>query len=239
MKFTYPAFFLFLTAVLPVLHSYPAQAAELSCEAAATLVEQSLDIPHGLLTAIGKIESGNNPLAVNAGGTPVHFERTDLAVDAVRLMLQSGAFGTHPRLDVGCFQVNLGWHAAAFRSVESSFDPVVNGLVAGQFLRRLHAETGDWHSAVARYHAASEEGERYALAVFRTYENGGTPLPVSGKRARISFVRVADRAALRHRYIINYRNRKWTAAASDYGITIFEPDTQSAAKGHLRSRHAG
>ncbi len=189
----------------------------MTCERAAAIVEHALDIPQGLLAAIGHVESGNHPLAVDVGGTPILFARVDFAVDAVQAMLHSGAFGARPRVDVGCFQINLGWHPKTFPSVESGFDPLINAAAAGQFLRSLHAVTGNWRSAVARYHAASEEGTRYASDVFRTYENLPGVLPVripgAGPMTR------PERMAARRRYA----GQLWAAAASGYGLTVFEP----------------
>ncbi|NHO33439.1 transglycosylase SLT domain-containing protein [Acetobacter fallax] len=199
----------------------PTMAAPMSCEQAATIVEHALDLPQGLLAIIGRVESGNHPLAVDVSGTPIQFARLDLAVDAVETMLHSGAFGARPHLDVGCFQINLGWHPDAFASVESSFDPLINGVAAGQLLRRLHVMTGDWHKAVARYHAASQEGARYASHVFRNYEAlpkiQQSPIPV----ATLDPVsQSAPKTAWRR-----YAGQLWIATATGHGITVFEPSS--------------
>ncbi|NHN88605.1 transglycosylase SLT domain-containing protein [Acetobacter conturbans] len=182
----------------------------LSCEQAATIVERSLDIPAGLLAAIARVESNNHPLAVNVNGVAVPFSRQELAVDAVQTMLKSGAFGPRPHVDVGCFQVNLGWHSTAFASVEDSFDPLSNGLAAGFFLRQLHGAKGNWRDAVARYHAASREGDRYATHVFHKLEGGSGSEPAGVVRAES----VSPAAG---------NGRDWVKTASGYGITVFEP----------------
>ncbi|WP_254454867.1 transglycosylase SLT domain-containing protein [Acetobacter estunensis] len=183
----------------------PAVADETSCEQAAALAEQRLDIPRGLLAAIGHVESGNRPLAVNVNGLSVPFERPALAADAVKGMLQSGAFGARPRVDVGCFQINLGWHGAVFATIEMAFDPVMNGLAAAAYLRQLRGETGSWRGAVARYHAASSEGVRYAQDVFRFYER-----------------RLASSVITPHPSGIG-APKGWIAKMSAHGITVFEP----------------
>lgn len=189
-----------------------AQAApDMSCDRAASLVENSLDIPQGLLIAIARVESNNQPFAVNVNGLTVSFSRQELAVDAVKTMLKSGAFGRRPHVDIGCFQINLGWHSDAFPSIEAGFDPVTNGLAAGLFLREIHAKTGNWHDAVARYHAASQAGTRYAEAVFRKYEGH------SGQKATGYYP--APEASL-----LEHDGRSWVKTASAYGITVFEPD---------------
>ena len=185
--------------------SAAAASADMSCEKAAAIVERSLDIPQGLLAAISRIESNNYPLAVNVNGLGVRFSRPEFAADAVQTMIHSGVMGARPKVDVGCFQINLGWHPEAFSSVEQSFDPLSNGLAAGLFLRKLHAETGDWQRAVARYHAASKEGDHYAASVFRKVEEGMGLL--SSGDGQKSFANHED----------------WIKTVSAYGITVFEP----------------
>ncbi|BCI67590.1 transglycosylase SLT domain-containing protein [Acetobacter aceti] len=191
-----------------------AQAAQVvSCDKAAAIVEKSLDIPQGLLVAIARVESNNQPLAVNVNGLTVSFSRQELAVDAVKTMLKSGAFGSRPHVDIGCFQINLGWHSDAFPSIEAGFDPVTNGLAAGLFLREIHAKTGNWHEAVARYHAASQAGARYAEAVFRKYEGR------SGQQATGYYASPEGEAA-----VLQHEGRSWVKTASAFGVTVFEPD---------------
>lgn len=189
-------------------------ASDISCDKAASLVEHSLDIPQGLLVAIARVESNNRPLAVNVNGLTISFSRPELAVDAVRTMLKSHAFGPRPRVDIGCFQINLGWHSDAFPSIEAGFDPVTNGLAAGLFLREIHAKTGNWHEAVARYHTLlSQGGNRYAQAVFRKYEGS------SGQNATGYYTpSEGETSQLQH------DGRNWVKTASGYGITVFEPD---------------
>lgn len=178
-----------------------AWAADMSCEQAASVVERTLDIPEGLLAAIARVESGNHPFAVNVNGLAVQFARRSLATDAVRTMLESGAMGQRPRVDVGCFQINLGWHPHAFSSVEDGFNPLSNGLAAGLLLRQLHLETHDWRKAVARYHAASQEGVRYAQTVFQRYERNDPS---------VTFPESVHAG--------------WVKTASSYGITVYEPE---------------
>lgn len=186
---------------------------DMSCDEAASLVENSLDIPQGLLVAIARVESDNQPFAVNVNGLTVSFSRQDLAVDAVKTMLRSHAFGSRPHVDIGCFQINLGWHSDAFPSIEVGFDPVTNGLAAGLFLREIHAKTGNWHEAVARYHTASQAGARYAEAVFRKYEGR------SGQKATGYYASPEGEAA-----VLQHEGRSWVKTASAYGVTVFEPD---------------
>jgi hypothetical protein len=57
------------------------------------------------------------------------------------------------RLDVGCFQLNVGWHGRAFDGIAAMIDPAGNARYAARFLAALHDETGDWSRAAAAYHS--------------------------------------------------------------------------------------
>ena len=56
-------------------------------------------------------------------------------------------------IDVGCLQVNLMYHPAAFSSLEQAFDPVANARYAARFLDALYDRSQDWIKAVADYHS--------------------------------------------------------------------------------------
>ena len=65
-------------------------------------------------------------------------------------------------MDVGCFQVNLLHHPAAFANLEEAFNPLANARYAARFLTTLRANTGTWDLAVGQYHSATPAiGEPY------------------------------------------------------------------------------
>ena len=69
-------------------------------------------------------------------------------------------------IDVGCMQVNLMHHPAAFASLEQAFDPAANAAYAARFLTALYADTRDWTRATAFYHSQTpERGELYQKRV--------------------------------------------------------------------------
>ncbi|MGH7155948.1 MAG: transglycosylase SLT domain-containing protein, partial [Acetobacteraceae bacterium] len=56
-------------------------------------------------------------------------------------------------IDVGCMQINLMYHPAAFRSLDQAFDPHANARYAARFLTVLYDRTGDWTQAAGAYHS--------------------------------------------------------------------------------------
>jgi hypothetical protein len=56
-------------------------------------------------------------------------------------------------IDVGCMQVNLYHHAAAFKSLDEAFDPETNVAYAAKFLKGLFNETKNWMIAAGYYHS--------------------------------------------------------------------------------------
>lgn len=140
----------------------PAQAAQADCLAAAAGAERRHGIPAGLLQAMARVETGNQPWALNAAGEPrLHASRAAALADLHALV----AAGVRP-IDVGCLQVSLFHHPGAFASLEEALDPVRNADYAARYLRRLFEQSRDWRVAVARYHSGdSERGGRYRLRV--------------------------------------------------------------------------
>jgi hypothetical protein len=134
------------------------------CTAAIALAEQHRPFPPGLLATIGKVESGRPitsmgdvrawPWTIEADGTGLYFESKAAAVAWAR---QGLARGVH-FMDVGCMQVNLQMHPAAFRTLDDAFDPVINAEYAAKFLQSLGVEAGgDWNVATGLYHSHTPE----------------------------------------------------------------------------------
>lgn len=131
------------------------------CEAAAERAAALTGVPVALLRAIALAETGRNrggrlrpwPWALNIAGRGYWPESRTAASRHLRQTL-SQAPG---HVDMGCFQINLHWHGGAFASPEAMLDPEANALYAARFLKRLHAETGDWNVAAGLYHSRSPE----------------------------------------------------------------------------------
>jgi hypothetical protein len=144
----------------------PAADPAAACHRAALAAEKRHGIPVGLLQAIGQIESGRQdgsagrvaawPWTISAEGRGRYFPSRDEALAEVTRLRERGV----ESIDVGCMQINLYFHAAAFRDLADAFAPDSNADYAARFLKSLFAETGDWHEAVGRYHSATPKRKR-------------------------------------------------------------------------------
>ena len=98
---------------------------------------------------------------------------------------QGGELRTEGRtnIDVGCMQINLGYHGHAFASLAEALEPASN--VAYGAVPAAAARERSWARATARYHSAHpERGQAYREKVYRFWE-------------QVRDGRVADRAPLR------------------------------------------
>jgi hypothetical protein len=169
----------------------PVAAPAEACRTAIALAEQAHAIPARLLAAIARVESGRYdsatqrtspwPWTINAEGEPGVFPTQAQALATVRAKQADGV----ESIDVGCLQVNLKHHPRAFTSLEQAFDPVANANYAARFLAQLHAETGDWTMATARYHSATpERGAAYQRKVAAVWPQelamSGNGAPIAG-----------------------------------------------------------
>ena len=116
-------------------------------------------VPQGLLFAIGQVESGRPdpvthrlvpwPWTVQAQNQSYYFASKAEAVAWV----QAAQARSILSIDVGCMQINLMYHPAAFQNLDAAFDPATNADYAARFLVSLHAGTGDWQKAAGLYHS--------------------------------------------------------------------------------------
>jgi len=136
-----------------------------ACLDAIAAAERHRQTPPGLLATIARVESGRPtppsgalqpwPWTVDADGQGFYFATKDEAVAWTRRALDSGSVTF---LDVGCMQIDLRMHPAAFASLEQAFDPVANAEYGARFLRDLHdgPAGGNWFTAVGFYHSRTE-----------------------------------------------------------------------------------
>ncbi len=177
-----------------VLAASPAAAQDASwaaCRAAIAAAEPQSGLPPGLLGAIALVETGRHdprsgrvepwPWSWNAEGEGRAAPTREAAVAEVAALLARGVRS----IDIGCMQVNLLHHPAAFAGLAEGFDPAANIRYAAGFLRELRARTGDWAQAIANYHSGeAERGLAYHRRVVlarlgAAWATGGTvPLPV-------------------------------------------------------------
>ncbi len=170
-----------------------AAADDISCEAAIALAADTHGVPHELLAAIGFVESGYTPWAINAAGTPYFF---DSKADAIAKVVELQSLGMES-IDVGCMQVNLRWHPDAFADLDEAFNPVTNADYAARFLKSLRDGTSAWEDAVGYYHSSAQVyQEPYVCAVAATLAaaNAGFTLPCENGGGGVSTATVAATA---------------------------------------------
>lgn len=145
-------------ALLLLLPSAGGQAS-VGCETALRSAAVRHGVPDDLLVALGRVESGLNPYAVNAGGRPFFGTDTASATAYVEEAQRQGV----TFIDVGCGQIDLYWHPDAFETLEAAFDASRNADYAARFLAELHARHGSWPAAVAHYHSARASAQNRYL----------------------------------------------------------------------------
>jgi hypothetical protein len=155
-----------------------------ACDAAGRQAEQAGALPANLLLSIGRVESGRIdaasgvlapwPWTVNVDGAGHYFQRERDAAAFVQMAESSGA----KDIDVGCFQISLEQHPAAFSSLDAAFDPIANAGVAAQFLDQLKLRDGSWNLAIADYHSGQPAlGLPYQRRVLQAWQGIGTLPP--------------------------------------------------------------
>ncbi len=147
------------------------------CAAQASHQEAAQGLPRHILTAIGKAESGRWveanranvawPWTVTAEGEGRYFDSAAEALAEVRRLKARKV----TNIDVGCMQVNLGYHGHHFASLEEAMNPVANTAYAARFLKSLRETSADWMEAAGRYHSSlPERNAPYRVKVARYWE---------------------------------------------------------------------
>jgi Transglycosylase SLT domain len=157
------------------------------CTRAARLAAEATGVPYEALLALSVVETGRDlrpwPWTVNLGGVGRWLDTADEAARLVAEALDRGA----TNVDIGCFQLNYRWHAAAFHSVEDMLDPDRNAMYAATYLAERYARTGDWALAAAAYHSSTpEHAERYQARFEETAArlDGQPPTPTEAEADR-------------------------------------------------------
>lgn len=199
------------------------------CRKETAKLERSEGIPPHLLTAISLAESGRWdevnrasaawPWTVMAEGEGRFFDSKDQAVAEVRRLQRKGV----SNIDVGCMQINLGYHGHAFSSLEQAFDPAANARYAAQYLKQMHAMAKDWNQAAGFYHSTTpERTEQYKTKVAKLWENErrtpaqqrAEPVQTTAELIGRNFIDTARTAWLNQQFrTAREAERKATAAA--------------------------
>jgi hypothetical protein len=159
------------------------------CAALVERMERAEDIPPGLLQAVALAESGRMhpahgdarpwPWTIRSGPDSFYLPSKELALSKARELRAAG----RSNIDVGCMQINLGYHGTAFASLDDAFDPPSNVAYGARFLKQLRDETRSWAKATGRYHTAdADRGQAYRARVWRLWrdlrrrQGGETPM---------------------------------------------------------------
>ena len=159
------------------------------CEGAVAQARKS-SIPETLLPAIARVESGRLdpalgrvrpwPWTINVEGIGSYLDSKEQAIATVQALQAKGIRS----IDVGCMQVNLFFHPAAFQDLDAAFDPSTNAAYAAGFLTALYGQTKNWNLATAAYHSQTQErGEDYQRRVFGRVMTPMGPRPTGGYQA--------------------------------------------------------
>lgn len=171
----------FCAVDLPAVAGLADRASDLCLKAAANASVET-GVPYEILLAISVVETGRNgqpwPWTVNVGGEGHWLETLEDAETLVEQALRQGL----TNVDLGCFQLNLYWHAGSFISIRDMLDPERNASYAAKFLTEKFGETGDWSAAAAAYHSATPEHAKSYEARFdatlASMSDFGTPPPI-------------------------------------------------------------
>lgn len=186
-----------LAGLLLLLPAAPATAQEdpwTACRRAILAAEPRSGIPPGLLLAIALVESGRTdprsgrfepwPWALNVEGEGrMPASRAAAAAEIAALRAEG-----RRSIDIGCMQVNLLHHPAAFPDPHAGLEPAANVRYAVAFLQDLHRRFGNWAEAVANYHSADAgRGATYHRRVVlarlgAAWAAGGGTVPVAAAR---------------------------------------------------------
>ena len=171
------------------------------CGAAIAVAEKANRLPPELLWSIAIVESGRQfptgmvpwPWSINVEGESAYFDSKAQAVAAVQRYQAAG----RRSIDVGCMQINLLHHPAAFTTLDQAFDPIANATYGAHFLKALYDTTHSWPRTIAAYHSSTPGmSVDYSRKVMATW-SGGVPLPppmAAGQKLHPGICRGTDRA---------------------------------------------
>ncbi len=131
--------------------------------------ERKYAIPSGLLKAIAKVESANQPYVLNIAGKSVLSKSKEQAEKIVRSLLKQG----QTNIDLGMMQINWRWHGQHFHSINEMLEPKHNIEYAAKLLTQLYQQHDSWSKAVRFYHSAKPEYyQLYAKKILLAWLNG-------------------------------------------------------------------
>ena len=157
------ALFMSVSAGFSAAAATPSEAEAGICAQATTATETALGLPTLLLGAISLAETGRWdaprkasyawPWTVTSGDDARYLATKAEAIAVVEAMQAQGV----TNIDVGCMQINLGYHPDAFTSLDQAFDPEANAAYAGVFIVQLQDKFRSWSRSIATYHSSTRK----------------------------------------------------------------------------------
>ncbi len=190
----------------PVLAGQDVDNAGKICDVQTAQQERRAGIPKDLLKAISLAETGRWdsaeqasfawPWTVMARGRGRFFPTRREALDYIYALRDQGV----TNIDVGCMQINLFYHGAAFASIEQALDPQANTAYAARHLKKLYNLTRSWTQAAALYHSSKPaKAKAYKMKVLKNWNTvrqaraaAGTRSGITVASTRIDHVRMAQ-----------------------------------------------
>jgi hypothetical protein len=131
----------------------------LLCDSAARSAAEEWAVPTQVMLALTRVETGRKengilapwPWVLGLGGEGHWFESEAEAIVFAEQEMSSGTVN----MDLGCFQLNLRWHAQGFPDLATMLDPMENARYAAEFLSEKYQDKGNWVDAVAAYHSST------------------------------------------------------------------------------------
>lgn len=131
------------------------------------VVAKATDVPADILYAVALAESGRSyngqllpwPWTLNIEGQSFYCETQREAV-----VIASEAISRKQLVDLGVTQVNWYWHQQRFNRVDDALVPMLNLKAGAAILREQFEVSGDWWTAVGRYHDPGQDDESLASA---------------------------------------------------------------------------
>ena len=166
------------------------------CEDAIRAIGSVTEAPPALLRAVALVESGtagvSRPWVINVAGQERTFRTQAEAMAAVTTLQAAGV----QSIDVGCMQINLRHHPAAFATLQDAFTPSLNVAYGARFLTSLFHEVGSWDGAAAAYHSRTPAiGAAYRTRVLALWQPAAAAPSPSGLDEAIAADRDRGRAA--------------------------------------------
>ena len=126
-------------------------------------------IPPALFYAMALQESGRTvgsayrpwPWTLNVEGRAYYYDTKTEVWDALRRFVMEGR--TH--IGIGLMQVTYPYNAHVLWDVYAAIDPYTNLRMGALILRERYRESGDWWTAVGRYHAPGQKPAQIARAI--------------------------------------------------------------------------